>query len=136
MYYLGDEIAVQVHDDNGNDTLDAGDYIEFYGQPVDSTFSKYAKYNVYWLTRWRCRYPHGRPLTAPRAQPPMQPPTRYTVRHELDQLYLMAGQGTDDIDRWVFSTVAFGDQIAHAQAGVARDFTINLPDVAGDNTVI
>ena len=126
IYCLGEEIAIQVHDINGNDTLDAGDYIQFYGQPVDSTYSKYAKYNVYWLTAGgvatRMAAVDGTPVLASDAVS-----HTFTVRHELDQLYLMSRPGSDDIDRWIFATVAFGDQIAHAQAGLARDFTINLP---------
>ena len=36
IYYLGDSIALNVYDINGNDTLDGGDYIEFYAQPTES----------------------------------------------------------------------------------------------------
>ena len=133
LYYLSDPIAINVHDDNANSSLDAGDYIEFFAQPVDASLSKYAKYNVYWLTSGgsatRMDTVDGTPGSASDATT-----HSYTVRHEQDQLYLMAGRGTDDIDRWVFASVAFGDQINHAQAGLARDFTINLPDVTGDNT--
>ena len=29
--------------------LDATDYIEFYAEPVDETYAKYSKDNLYWL---------------------------------------------------------------------------------------
>jgi hypothetical protein len=133
MFYLGEEIAIEVFDGDSDATLDGGDYIRFFGQPVSHTYSKYATSNVYWLSTpsgaSRMNAVDGSPAGAATATT-----HTYTVRHELDQLYLLAGRGSDDIDRWVFSTVAFGDQITHRDAGVARDFTIGLPGVAGDNT--
>ncbi len=46
MYYLGDEIAIQVIGEDDT-SFDEGDAIIFYGQGIDS---KYTEENVYWLT--------------------------------------------------------------------------------------
>ena len=50
MYNLGQEVAIGVSDQDGDDAFDAEDYIEFYCQKAPSPQSKYARHNVYWLT--------------------------------------------------------------------------------------
>ena len=46
MYNLGEEIAIEVMGE-GDGSFDAGDYIVFYGEGIES---KYTRDNVYWLT--------------------------------------------------------------------------------------
>ena len=41
LYHLGDEAAVYIYDQNGDNRLDVADYILFYGRPVDSRYAKY-----------------------------------------------------------------------------------------------
>jgi len=47
MFHLGNEIALEVFDDNDNNLFDPGDYILFY---VQEFFHKYSDVDEYWLT--------------------------------------------------------------------------------------
>jgi hypothetical protein len=49
LYHLGTEQAIYIYDQNANNYLDTGDYIEFYAEPIDEPYAKYTKDNVYWL---------------------------------------------------------------------------------------
>ena len=52
MTNQGEEIAIDVIDNNSNDILDEGDYIDFYGMAIsrsDDRF-RYTETNVYWLS--------------------------------------------------------------------------------------
>ena len=70
MTNRGEEIAIDVIDNNSNDILDEGDYIDFYGMAIlrsDDRF-RYTETNVYWLsieegTRKRIERITSNPLT-------------------------------------------------------------------------
>ena len=47
---VGEEIAIEVFDQNNDDHFDDTDYIRFYAAPVDRPYAKYSNQNVYWLT--------------------------------------------------------------------------------------
>jgi len=123
LFNLGAEQALHVVDANGNNRLDAGDYISFYAAAVPAAYAKYAKYNVYWLIDAGSASPlrmssiNGTPAAGPLAGSHMS-----TVHHELDQGYLQAATGPDGMDRWIFVPPAMGS--GFDGGGVAKDFSL------------
>ena len=114
---------------NGNNRLDAGDYISFYATAVPAAYAKYARYNVYWLIDAGSASPlrmasiDGAPSGAPLAVSHAS-----TVHYELDQGYLQNSPGPDGMDRWLFPAVALGP--GFAGGGTAKSFTLTLSGVA------
>ena len=49
LYELGQELAINVNDQDIPGNFDANDYIEFFGQKPAAAYSKYARQNIYWL---------------------------------------------------------------------------------------
>jgi hypothetical protein len=134
LYYLGEELAVYIHDQDADDTLDADDYIEFYGRAVSCQYSKYTRKNVYWMVSDGSGIPLRVETIDGTGASGSNPGThRYTVRLEEDQTYLLNSPGSDSLDRWIFSAVARGDEINHAQAGLPVNFTLTTPFVGGGN---
>ena len=129
----GQQVAIHINDQNTNDQLEAGDYIEFYGQAVGAADSKYAAYNVYWLTT---AADAGEPLLrmaasdgAPGVATVVTTHTA-TVGYEVNQEYWGMAPGDDALDRWFFSPAISGAEIAGG--GLPVDYTISLPGAAGD----
>jgi hypothetical protein len=133
IYNLGTEIAINVYDDNGDDTLDNSDYIEFYGLPVTAQYAKYSRYNVYWLltaggtgTARRMIEIDATPAAGAAAATHTD-----TVHYEEDEYYLGLAPGEDARDRWFFEELVLGTALSGTPDPVPTDFTVNLPAVAG-----
>ena len=130
LFHLGVEQALHVVDANGNNRLDPGDSITLYAAAVPGAYAKYARYNVYWLVNGEAACPlrmqtvDGTPRGGLLA---LSHP--YTLHHELDQAYLQTAVGPDAMDRWLFSTVAFGAGMTHPEAGRPVNFALSLPGV-------
>ena len=136
LYNLGEEIAVTVYDDNGDNGFDSSDYIEFYATTVDSGYAKYTSNNVYWLTLaggtgvpLRMGVVDGTPAAGPDTA------THYfTVHYEPDQGYWQEAPGPDSLDRWFIGSIALGDQIDSVNAGQPVTFNLPLVDVVDSAT--
>jgi hypothetical protein len=130
MYNMGQEVAIRVHDQNTADNqLDGSDFIEFYGQPIDTQYAKYARYNVYWLTD--SGVPGGLRMETIDGTPGSGSiPATHTalVHYEEDVHYIGLATGADNLDRWFFDTFVLGSGLG---GGAPVPFTLTLPDVAG-----
>jgi hypothetical protein len=132
IYNLGAEVALHVVDQNADETLDATDYIEFYGQAVATPYAKYARDNVYWLltgagtgSAKRMVEIDGTPAGGPVAATYTD-----TVHYEVDQYYVGLAPGDDSLDRW-FLDVVRGSALTGTPDPVPVDFSVKLPGVAG-----
>ncbi|CAB1057424.1 Beta-galactosidase (EC [Olavius sp. associated proteobacterium Delta 1] len=130
IYNLGREIAIRIDDANGDDTLDNGDFIEFYATAVDSQYQKYARNNIYWLTiaggsgsPQRMAQMDGTPAAAALAAS-----HGAAVRHENYYVYSSKAPGADGLERW-FSGGALGDGVQYGP--LAGSFSLAVPDVVG-----
>jgi len=136
IYNLGQEIAIFIYDEDGNGTLDAADYIEFYGRPVTAPYAKYARYNVYWLVTAagstlprRMAQIDGAP--ADPSGMPVAATHTYTVHYEQDEYYHGRAPGDDALDRWFFGDLVLSSDLTRTPDPVPVDFSIHLPGVAG-----
>ena len=140
LYHLGTEVALYIYDPDADDTLDAEDYLLFYGRAVDSADAKYTGSNVYWLT---LSGGNGAPqrMNEIDGTPSGGPPAvefEATVVHEADELYGRTAPGADGVDRWFFSTYVPGDGWDKGWVPTAGDpipFTVSLPGSLGSGTV-
>jgi hypothetical protein len=138
LYHLGEEVAIEVQDGDVPGEFDADDYIMFYGQPVAAPFTKYARYNVYWLVTSEGSESHksmaqidGSPSTAHLAATFEQ-----TVHYELDEYHLALAPGPDELDRWYFDEYVLGAEFTGPDdSPVPVDFTLALPGVAGQGVL-
>ncbi|MGD9057101.1 MAG: C25 family cysteine peptidase [Desulfobacterales bacterium] len=135
IYYLGQEVAIEVFDQNSDDRMDATDYLRFYAQPVNSLYAKYSDQNVYWLT---LSGGSGSPLrmssiAAGPAGGLLAADFADTAHHELNQIIWLKAPGEDNIERWFFWTYVQGDQ--HAGGGLPKAFTVTVPDPTSDGTL-
>ena len=136
LYHMGEEVAIYVYDDNGNESFDAADYIYFYGTTVPAAYKKYSKYNVYWLST-------AGGLGAPKRMDNIDGTVtggasvasahNFTIRHELDEGYWPEAPGDDSFERWMFNTKVLGSEIDDPAAGLAVDVDLPIVDVGGDN---
>jgi hypothetical protein len=100
LYNLGQELAIHVYDEDGDNQFDPNDYLEFYGRAVEAAYAKYTKQNVYWLTdsgvpgALRMGVIDGTPVSAPVLT------HMSTVRYEKDEEYVNLAPGDDSLDRW------------------------------------
>jgi len=126
LYNEGQEVALAVT---------AGDAIEFYGKAPSSSYSKYAKYNVYWLTTSggsgspkRMAELLGTPGggTVPATH-------TATVHYEENHWYWLGAPGDESLERWFFYPFVLGSGIQGG--GGAVDFTLTLPGVSGSGTL-
>jgi hypothetical protein len=124
IYNLGQEIAIYVHDENGDDLFDPEDYIYFYGEAVEESYAKYTTDNVYWLTLEegavaprRMAALDGRPVG-------IDVPLTHssTVHHEEDRKYWARAPGGDSLDRYFFDPYLSGGPVS---------FNLFLPGVSG-----
>ena len=130
LYHLGDEVAVEVVDDNGA-ACDGNDYIQFYGSPVPDQYAKYARYNVYWLTTNDIA---GAPLRMAEIQSTPGGVVdavshAYTVHSEDNQDYWKEVPGGDALERW-FSILYVSATEANP-VGAPVTFGLSLPGAAG-----
>jgi hypothetical protein len=129
LYHLGQEVALSVHDQDGNNQFDVEDYIVFYAPPVASQYAKYARYNVFWLTT-SGGFGAAKRMTAIDAAPaggPVAASHSFSFHFEEDSYYWMGAPGADSLDRWIFPSFALGDGIQGGGGPV--DFTFTLPGV-------
>jgi len=56
----------------------------------------------------------------------------FTLHHEQDQTYLQSAVGSDEMDRWIFSSIAVGT--GFAGGGGAKSFTLPLPGTLSTGT--
>jgi len=135
LYNLGEEAAVYVHDQDGDDYLDANDAILFYGREADEQYAKYSNYNVYWLTTSGGT---GEPMrmadvdSAPDIAP-IADTHSFTVHYEKDEWYLTKAPGDDSVDRWVSLPFVLGEEMEGG--GVPVDFTLPITGVAGQGSM-
>ncbi|MBW2059142.1 MAG: DUF2341 domain-containing protein [Deltaproteobacteria bacterium] len=135
LYHLGEEVPLHVLDEGVPGRFDDGDFIEFYGRPVDGKYAKYTTQNVYWLTTdggsgdpKRMLAVDGTPGAA------LVPDTyTYTVRFEEDRWYWRLAPGSDSLDRWFFYDAVLGDGLKGG--GNPVDFTLPVPDPEGPGTL-
>jgi len=135
LYNLGEEIAIYVYDQGTPDQFDDGDYVEFYGRPVDAAYAKYTKYNVYWLTASGGTGDPKRMTTMSGTPGAGTIAATHTdiATYELDQRYWIEAPGDDSLDRWFFDRLVLGDQIWGG--GDPVDFTFSIPGVAGQGSL-
>ena len=139
LYHLGEEVAIDVHDANSNNGLDAADYIRFCAEPVAAAYAKYTPDNVYWMTLSggvglprRMAFTDGTPAGGTPAAT-----HSYTHHHELNQTYWSKAPGEDGLDRWVFGAYALGTGFTtsggapNPNSGASVDIDITLSDVGG-----
>jgi len=129
LYHEAREVAIWVHDDNGDTVFDAADHITFYALPVADEFAKYSADNVYWLTTGAGSNPVKR-MAAVDSTPDasaLAAGFEATVRSEQDQYYYPASPGADELDRWLNSTWVVGAGISWPGAGDPITFTIDTP---------
>jgi hypothetical protein len=141
LYHLGEELAVYVHDQNGNNAFGVADYIEFYGQTVSEAYAKYSTTTVYWLSfadsdtaAKRMTTIDGTPGAAA-----LVSEFEKTTRHEADEMYARTAPGNDAKDRWFFERYVPGDGwdpgFVDWPPGTPVPFTVSLPGAVGQGTV-
>jgi hypothetical protein len=137
IYNLGAEVALHVVDQNADDTLDATDYIEFYGQPVATQYAKYARDNVYWLLTAGGTDSPKRMVEIDGTPQDGSVTETYTdtVHYEEDQYYVGLAPGDDFLDRWFLDLVR-GSDVTGTPDPVPVDFTVKLPGVTGQGRLI
>ena len=140
LYHLGGETAIYIYDQDGDDTLDAADYILFYGRAVDGAYAKYTGSNVYWLTLAGGDGAPKRMAAIDGTPAGGQLATEFeaTTRSEADERYGSDGPGGRRSDRWFFDTYMPGDGWDKAWVPTAGDlipFTVALPGALGPGTV-
>jgi hypothetical protein len=118
LYNLGQEVAIDVYDPNGNNFLDAGDYIQFYAEPVASAYAKYARYNVYWLLTSASTGSPKRMLEVDGSPTGSGVPATahsYVQHEEEDTNYNGLAPGTDGLDRWFYSQYVLGTGFSYTE---------------------
>jgi hypothetical protein len=135
LYNLGEEIAIDVYDEDGDDRLDVEDRIVFYGEPPATEYTKYTHQNVYWLV---ISGGFGEPKRmavidgAPGVGVVSESHTA-RVHHETDRTYWMGAPGEDTLDRWFDAPFVLGDGIQGG--GVPVEFPLIVSDPVGFGTV-
>jgi hypothetical protein len=131
LYHLGEEVAVHVYDALGDQYLDPGDYIAFYASPLEDAYTKYTRYNVYWLTTSggegepkRMAAVSGLPSGATAATTFMD-----TISFEEDIRYWKLAPGADSLDRWFFNQQVLGLGYDDKYDPGPEDFNLTLPDL-------
>ena len=133
LYNQGRELAIDVHDLNGDHYLDDGEFIEFYGQAVPAPHAKYVAQNVYWLVTDGGSESPRRMLTVDGvpAGGAVAASHQQAVRHERDAYYVGSAPGADAVDRWYFANFVLGTDFTGTPSPMPVDFTFTLPGVAG-----
>jgi hypothetical protein len=126
LYNLGQEVAIYIYDQNADNTLDVGDYIEFYAEPVAAAYGKYAKDNVYWLvtaggtgTPRRMFAVDGSPAGGALAVS-----HSYLQHSEQDAQYMGLAPGDDGLDRWYYAQYVLGTGFTATEDPVPADFAL------------
>ena len=135
LYYLGEEIAIDIFDQNSDDHFDVTDAIRFYAQPVESPHAKYSAQNVYWLT---LSGGQGEPRRMARVNGAPSGGLLATdfadIAHtEQNIVYWLKAPGADGIERWFYNIYVQGTQ--HAGGGQPKAFTISVPEPLSSGTL-
>ncbi|MEJ2235912.1 MAG: C25 family cysteine peptidase, partial [Syntrophobacterales bacterium] len=143
IYNLGQEIAIYVYDENGDDQFDPEDYIYFYGRAVEESYAKYTTDNVYWLTLAggagapkRMTAIDGTPVSDTFAST-----HSFSIHHEEDREYWARAPGGDELDRYFFQPYVVGADVEYIpppgdpDPGDPVSFTLSLPGVAGQGNL-
>jgi CheY-like chemotaxis protein len=135
IYYLGEEIAIEVFDQNNDDHFDDTDYIRFYAAPVDRPYAKYSNQNVYWLTLAGGSFVPLRmgSIEAAPAGGPVAADFADIAHTEQNIVYWLKAPGADGIERWFYNTYVQGDE--HAGGGLPKAFTIKVPQPTSSGTL-
>jgi hypothetical protein len=148
IYNLGQEIAITVYDEDGDNDFDAEDYIYFYGRAVDENYAKYTNKNVYWLTLYtleggvglprRMAAIDGEPISDPDNVPLIH---TFSVHHEVDREYWSRAPGDDGLDRYFFQPYVVGADVGYEpppgdpNPGDPVSFDLFLPGVDDQGTL-
>jgi hypothetical protein len=137
IYYMGDELAILVNDQDSPGVFDANDYIEFYAQPVAAQYAKYAALNTYWLVTAGGLGAPKRMLqvNATPAAGPVAATHSATVRIEDDEYYVGLAPGTNERDRWFFDDFVLGTDFTGGVDPVQVPFDLPLPGVSGQGSL-
>ena len=118
LFYLGSEAALEVAGE-ADGAFDPGDYVVFYGQAVES---KYTRDNVYWLTfgqanGLRMGQRDGTPGSG-------STPDHFTasLRAEQQTYYIPGLPGDEELERWLWDYV-----YAPSRPSRSISFTLNAP---------
>ncbi|MFQ5859633.1 MAG: C25 family cysteine peptidase, partial [Anaerolineae bacterium] len=121
------EVALEIVDQNGNDRLDPGDAIRFYGQEPAEEDKRYTGARVYWLVAGPGRGPGKRMATrpAPPGSGTVAPDFPATVHVEDNQRYW------SNIPEGVSSTW-YWELLNQTNPGVplTRDYSVSTPGVS------
>ncbi len=135
IYHLGQQIAIEVFDQNSDDYLDAEDTIRFYAAPINPAYSKYSDQNIFWLilaggsaTPLRMQSIDAIPASGLVADDFID-----TAQSEQNLVYWLKAPGPDGIERWFFNTYVQGNQ--HAGGGLPKAFTISVPNPTSAGTL-
>ena len=143
IYNLGQEIAIYVYDENGDDQFDPEDYIYFYGGAIEESYAKYTTDNVYWLT---LEGGAGAPkrMAAIDSTPGSGsiPSTHsFSLHHEEDREYWARAPGGDELDRYFFQPYVVGAEVGYTppagdpNPGDPVSFDLFLPGAADQGTL-
>ncbi len=130
LFHQGVEQPLWIRDADGNGRLDDEDRIVFYAAPVPAAYAKYSATGVYWLVD--SRDPAALRMEAADGTPAGGPLAASHIDrrvHERDETYYPQAEGADELDRWIFATIAMG---AGFQGGGGwADFAVPLPGALG-----
>jgi CheY-like chemotaxis protein len=128
IYSLGEEIAIEVFDQNSDDRFDDTDYIRFYAQAVDSLYAKYSNQNVYWLTLSGGQSEPRRMARVNAAPSGGLLATDFAdIAHtEQNIVYYLKAPGPDGIERWFYNNYVQGTE--YSGGGLPKAFTITVPE--------
>jgi hypothetical protein len=135
IYSLGEEIAIEVFDQNSDDRFDDTDYIRFYAQAVDSQYAKYSNQNVYWLTLSGGQSEPRRMARVNAAPSGGLLATDFAdIAHtEQNIVYYLKAPGPDGIERWFYNNYVQGTE--HSGGGLPKAFTITVPQPTSTGTL-
>ncbi|MGA1825940.1 MAG: C25 family cysteine peptidase [bacterium] len=137
LFNLGQEVAIHVSDEDGDNQLDSSDYIEFFGKSLPDRYRKYDKNNIYWLrvgagidAAKRMKTIEGSPKDGKIAEL-----FRSSVHYEENEYYLESMPGEDQKDRWLFSPFALGREVDLPRAGDPVSFPFHTINSAGKGSL-
>ncbi|MGD9045326.1 MAG: DUF2341 domain-containing protein, partial [Desulfobacterales bacterium] len=139
LYHLGAEQAIYIHDQNADNYLNTGDYIEFYAKPVDGTYAKYTDDNVYWLVTEGASGTPKRMLSVDGSPTGADVATehRFLQHQEQDAIYMGLAPGEDSLDRWYYGQYVPGIGFTGGPDPVPAHFGLPVYDSqsTGDLTI-
>jgi hypothetical protein len=137
LYHLGQEVAIDVYDQDNDGIFDAVDYIQFYGQLPAAGYAKYAKENIYWLVTAGGSGSPKRMLTVDGspAAGALATSHSFSVQRQDDEYYVGLAPGADSRDRWYFDDFVLGTDFTGGPDPVQVPFSLTLPGVVGSGSL-